>query len=364
MRASLIAAKLGSVLLVVISLGLSLGFVEVTLRLLNIPRLNDHPFGPGDRREPELGWDSELGWALVANQGTKLPNACGEMVNIAPHPSRYLLRTAKGTTGPTILFIGDSFTHAYTVNTGEAFYDWVEKLLPFPTRIYAGGVAGYGNVQENLLIKKIMATTGLHPDLIVWQICGNDLINNVYELETHEPANNNGMPRPYYDPATKTITIRDPTITLRSYYLGETLSRFRLAVLALAAAIKVDLALGLGYFPNIFSGPISLPPEQLHAAEARGVAVTQAMVDDIAERLPDTILVGFGVGVNRELIAPIFNGPRRRWLDIPFAPDLCPPDTHWNDRGHEQVGQFLAARLLAIISADPELARQLPTPKN
>lgn len=347
---------LSSVLLVVASLALCLACVEMILRVLDIPHVETSSFGPASP-----GWDQELGWALIAHQSTKRMNPCGEVVETAPYPSPYLLRTATGNAGPTILFIGDSFTHAYTVSTGAAFYDWVEKLLPFPTRVYAGGVAGYGNVQENLLIKKIVATIGIRPDIIVWQICGNDLINNVYELEIRNPVNNNGMPRPYYDLASKTITIRDPTITLRGYYLGETWGRVRIAVLALAGAIKADAALRTGYFPNILSGPVGLPPDQLRAAEARGAAINQVMVDDIAQMLPDAILVGFGVGANSELIAPIFTGPRRVWLNTdPLGADTCPPDTHWNARGHEQIGRFLAERLIEIITTNLRQSAVLP----
>ena len=344
-------SKLGSVLLVVIPLALTLGFAEAALRVLNLPPIDDHSFGPQDP-----GWDRELGWALAANpNGTKRQNACGEEVNIAPYPSPYLLRRAKGATGPTLLFIGDSFTLANTVNSGSTFYDWVEKLLPFPTRVYAGGVGGYGNVQENLLIKKILATTGIHPDIIIWEICGNDISNNDFEIETHDPGNNNGIPRPYYDLTTKTITIRDPKITLRSYYLGPTLSHSRVAVLALLAAIKVDLSFGFGWFPKDFtSATISLPPERLGPAEKRGLAVTKVMVDDIAQLLPDTVLVGFGAGTKHDLIAPIFTGPRRLWLDVPTSPTFsCPPDPHWNALGHEQIGRFIAAHLLDLIHPEP-----------
>jgi hypothetical protein len=37
----------------------------------------------------------------------------------------------------------------------------------------------------------------IKPDIVLWQYCGNDFINNSFDLEYHSSVNNNGMLRPY-----------------------------------------------------------------------------------------------------------------------------------------------------------------------
>jgi hypothetical protein len=101
---------------------------------------------------------------------------------------------ADSSSHPRVLFIGDSFTHGHTVSDGKAYYDVVHQQFP-QTNLYVFGCIGYGTLQEYLIFDRYIDQ--VNPDLIIWQFCQNDIINNDYELESQSPAQNNHVPRPY-----------------------------------------------------------------------------------------------------------------------------------------------------------------------
>jgi hypothetical protein len=94
-----------------------------------------------------------------------------------------------------ILVIGDSFTAGHTVSDGETYYDYLEKHDDnIEVFVYGGG--GYGTLQEFMILDRYVDE--IRPDVVLWQWCSNDLINNSHELESASFGNNNQMTRPYY----------------------------------------------------------------------------------------------------------------------------------------------------------------------
>lgn len=93
--------------------------------------------------------------------------------------------------------IGDSYTHAAQVSNGDAYYDWIGKEDPH-LELFVFGCNGYGTYQESLVIDKYYEE--IQPDIILWQLCGNDIIDNSYELECDSLYYNQYMLRPYYSP--------------------------------------------------------------------------------------------------------------------------------------------------------------------
>jgi hypothetical protein len=71
------------------------------------------------------------------------------------------------------------------VAKGSAFYDHFERRLPYPAKVYAAGVGGYGTAQEYLLLRRLQR---LKPDVVVWQLCNNDIINNVFSSTGRQSA--------------------------------------------------------------------------------------------------------------------------------------------------------------------------------
>ena len=62
--------------------------------------------------------------------------------------------------------------------------------------IFAYGAGGYGSLQEYMILDKYIDE--IDPDIILWQFCDNDFINNDHELESRSILNGALDPRPYY----------------------------------------------------------------------------------------------------------------------------------------------------------------------
>ncbi len=99
------------------------------------------------------------------------------------------------TTKKKILVLGDSYTQAYSVSDGQAYYDYLGQHND-QIEIFAYGAGGYGSLQEYLILDRYIDL--VRPDLILWQFHWNDLINNSHALESASCWNNNHMTRPYY----------------------------------------------------------------------------------------------------------------------------------------------------------------------
>jgi hypothetical protein len=61
--------------------------------------------------------------------------------------------------------------------------------------IFVCGVGGYGSLQEYLLLDKYFSM--IKPDIILWQFCSNDLVNNDIDLESASYVVNDRMVRPF-----------------------------------------------------------------------------------------------------------------------------------------------------------------------
>ena len=99
----------------------------------------------------------------------------------------------KGTGKYKILVIGDSFTQARGLREGKAYYDY---LLPLAAELKVYGIGAYGSFQEYLLLNRVLQT--FSADIILWQFCPNDFINNVPELERQFHSSLHAIDRPFY----------------------------------------------------------------------------------------------------------------------------------------------------------------------
>ncbi len=135
--------------------------------------------------------DDELGWRHTTNLQRTLQDVNGRSVQFSTEA--HGLRptsTSPPATAPTrtLLFIGDSFTEASQVNTGESFVGIVASQLA-DTRCLNAGVGGYSTVQQ-LLALKTQLTPG-QPDMVVLAIYENDFVDNLM------PFFSGLGPRPY-----------------------------------------------------------------------------------------------------------------------------------------------------------------------
>lgn len=147
---------------------------------------------------PSIVMDSELGWKPGPNIDflSVVADAGGEY---------YALRITSDENGfrmfgdinssdkKKVLFIGDSYTQAMEVSDRHIYFAHLQRDLDI--EVFGLGTGGYGTLQSYMLLKQWLDE--IEPDIVVYQFCTNDFINNSYDLENQSIFNNNGLKRPY-----------------------------------------------------------------------------------------------------------------------------------------------------------------------
>ena len=125
------------------AVGLQVGLVVLTLVgveiFLRVADFREIRLIPEQNRVPyrlPYQFDEELGWYPIPNKVSPR----GERINSMG--LRDIEVPPRGT-GPTILFVGDSFLYGLAVNAEDRFTDRLREKLP-STRIVNAGVAAYG----------------------------------------------------------------------------------------------------------------------------------------------------------------------------------------------------------------------------
>jgi lysophospholipase L1-like esterase len=178
-----VRGRLGSVLLLAASLGLTCGAAELGLRLAGYVPIHDV------YSKPELFWqhDERLGWSLE-------PGARGRYVGPRPFPIEFdsaIEINSLGLRGPEpaprqpgelrVLFLGDSVVAGFEVEQSETFTARLEAELrrrfPQPLAVINAGVRGYGTDQSLLWYRE--RGLALAPDLVVLVFSANDFDDNL-----------------------------------------------------------------------------------------------------------------------------------------------------------------------------------------
>lgn len=146
-----------------------------------------HRRAKGFQLAPEFGWTTTENTLVTINKP-----GYGE-VTFSTSQDGFRRYGDVNATRPKILVIGDSYTYADTVSDGEAYFDRLGEKLD--VEVFAFGCNGFGTLQELLVLKKHFQH--ISPDLVVWQLCDNDFVNNSYELESRDLLQSNFMVRPY-----------------------------------------------------------------------------------------------------------------------------------------------------------------------
>ena len=92
-----------------------------------------------------------------------------------------------------MLCIGDSFTFAKDVSQQETYYAVLQEKIN--AAVFAYGADGYDSLQEYLILDKWLDV--IKPDVVVWQFCYNDFINNSLELTQQSAKNQCHVSQPY-----------------------------------------------------------------------------------------------------------------------------------------------------------------------
>ena len=168
-------------------------------------------------------FDPDLGWRTPANQRQIYTIKDGAGVDHEVHYStgRYGFRLYGDTKSrkTKIMIVGDSYTQALAVSDDQTYYAKLKNNLSdrMPVEIFAYGTVGYGTLQELMIVERHIKE--IMPDIIIFQVCSNDFINNSIELESQSLGNNSHSLRPYIG-IDGTITMQIPQSPLDKGVLG------------------------------------------------------------------------------------------------------------------------------------------------
>lgn len=246
------------------------------------------------------------------------------------------------TTKKKVLFLGDSYIACAQTSDDKTFYKILGDSLP--VEIFAYGAAGFGSTQEYLIAEHYLPE--IKPDLVVWEMCSNDFVDNYWELEKRSGYHVR-MKRPYMmedGSITQQLAIEWPRSVKRySHFLYFLIQR-------------------VGGLLGTFDKPPAHPAEQYIAEQnlayepyAKSVQMTNAVYRKMKTLTQsNTQLVVFSA----DSFNPQYDQFAKLCADngIPFLAGLdayvrqaeaageCTRTNdgyHWNDRGNQLVAEFL-----------------------
>lgn len=347
----------GAVIFVLI--GLLLGLGEVVIRSVHLIR-DGIPFfesNAGGRIGP-ITLDQDLGWKATEHYQEALVERTknGTLYPVRRSQTQYGFRSFGDVNSRRLkmLVMGDSFTHATAVSDDRTYHALLSKLLD--VEVFAYGAGGYGTLQEFLVLDRYLDI--IRPDIILWQYCVNDFINNDNELERLSRINNNGWVRPYWrngkvqllSPKESSLQVRD-WINRHSRFLYFVVTRLdRLRAANTRDTVEVDIeAEGMR-----------------HAGFARAVAVTDELMGRVRARVGTRPIMAFDC-TEAEPYSQAFRGISAHhaityWDDVPQSVQAadargedvyCADGSHWSERGHELAAQALAKHIRAEFPLPP-----------
>ncbi len=295
----------------------------------------------------EVTLDPELGWRATENF-----SFAGELKDRAGNPYRAEVFTDHrgfrafgnpvASDRPKVLFLGDSFTHAIQVSSGDAYFSLVGEALG--CEVFAYGAGGYGTLQELMVLRDILGL--VEPDAVVLQLCINDLYNNSYELELGSARNNNGLLRPYWEYGN--IVYRLPRSFPRLRLFANEHSEFLYFLFSRLDRILAS-ADRTGFEHHVAREGLAFQPF------AESVEVTSQLLSMIRDAVPGHVPVfAFNVGESdNELEALRSSSEKAGLVFIGGVPEaiqraekrgIClraADGGHWNPSGHREVSEVL-----------------------
>jgi len=304
--------------------------------------------------------DDEIGWVAKANYEYE-----GEMSDASERKYPLMIETNEEgfrmygnpkSEKPKVFFIGDSYTFSLEVSNDKLFYKLIQDSLDI--EVFAYGVAGYGNIQEYLILERYLEQ--IQPDIIVLQLCTNDFIDNYCALEVN---------------AGYQVLKRRPYLSLEDEIYYDIPIPWVRRTSYLYAFLQDKL---YQHFPErkpqATEGVIS-EQKRDYADFDNSVKVTELILKRFKERVPEgTTFAAFPA----DLFEPYFTefqGICGR-LEIPFMTEIpqaihrmrhekgiemhAYDGYHWNEAGHQVVGGLIQAWLAKELS--PPLVPAPPQP--
>ena len=293
-------------------------------------------------RSPLRRASDSLGWETAPNVHLQYSHPAFGPVSFTTGPHGFRRWDGNRASEFRLLIIGDSYTEAAQVSTGKTWFDHVARLVP-SAAVFAYGTGGYGTLQELLILDRHVDS--IAPDVIVWQLSANDLINNDFFLETQNPAGAR-MLRPFYENGTSVRRVPAASSAVKYSRLARFISA------------RVAMLRGHGF------APASLDRERKNYPDAlqRAIGTTKLLMNRATERaggIPIVAFVAEGDAYADSVLqtAAIESG----WMFIPGIRDSVdterargvrvdgmPRDGHWNANGHAVAGRVIARGLGSV----------------
>jgi GDSL-like lipase/acylhydrolase family protein len=311
-----------SQLLVVI---VTLAAIEAVLRVLDLRFLRD---GARPGYAFVYRYDADLGWAPVPNAQATFTGSRTVSVQNNSIGLRDIEHDGGGR--PRILFIGDSFTWGFDVETKDRFTEILRTKLP-QADIVNAGVPGYGTDQEYLLLERIW--DAIKPDVVVLIYCSdNDRFDNTQNIRY------DGYYKPYLVQAAdgrSEFHGRPVPKSRRVYFVDNWLVRnLWLARVAVSAYVEVSV-------PRV---TVPDPTERL-----------VAMMRDLAAARGAKFLVGVQSREHDPRIGPFLDAQGIPNTSFDGAESFDDFGYHWTPKGQAFVADALLALLArsGIVAAAP-----------
>lgn len=325
-----------------------LGVGELTCRIFGIqPFTKTPPLAPYNTAQK----DDYLGWKMTPNYTFKGQIQTTEKesydVELVYDKNGFKAFGDPKSEKKKVFFIGDSYTASVEVSNDKTFYNLIKDSLDI--EVFAYGHAGYSTLQEFLVYQKYLPI--IQPDLVVWQTCSNDWIDNYADLEM-ESSYKVGERRPYIT-ANGSIEYIRPITTLKKWAEYSSFMRFleekwqNISYKYLNKNKKVA-EYWIGH------------SKQEYAPYAESIKRTNLIFDKIKAELPTkTKLVGFSAGIYQpqaEDFEKVFNNHGFNFSmesaslvnTAKFKKETVHSldGYHWNERGHELVADGLINLIL------------------
>ncbi|MBU1862650.1 MAG: SGNH/GDSL hydrolase family protein [Candidatus Omnitrophica bacterium] len=253
-----------------------------------------------------------------------------------------------------VFVIGDSFTHGCGVREEALYYNVLARKLNVELFVYGG--PGYGTLQEYMVLDSYIDV--IKPHLIILQVCSNDFINNMWELESVRFHNNDLMIRPY---------LREGKV---DYLYPKQFGKLKMIIFSQSkflylSGYSLEKFIAMAYFKNYIPDYIKTKHREARRKSYvkyfdEATAVTRTLFGKIATRARHVPIIAFQANTREhERFKKIF-----KELNIQFIeeiPDILqqkenegistsfPGQTHWNELGHELAGTILCGTVAELI---------------
>ncbi|HJU04297.1 MAG TPA: SGNH/GDSL hydrolase family protein [Nitrospiraceae bacterium] len=322
--------------------------------------------GAGMSHLSPITLDDELGWRATEQyrEDAIVKTARGKTYEISRSQDEHGFRMFGDVHSQKmkILAIGDSFTQAVHASDGKPYYAVLKKTLD--AEVFAYGAGGYGTLQEYMILDRYVDL--IKPDLVLWEYCSNDFINNEPALERASRFNNNGMRRPYWIdgkiqmilPAGSWERTRE-FANRHSRFMYFLLSRMdRLRARFASDSVETDIERQLFDHPG-FRHAIQITDELMGRVRARAGAIP-ILAFSCDGRSPYTEAFQ-SISTHHDIrflnAGTMVREAKDRGEDV-----LDEDQGHWNEDGHRLVGELFAGYIKAtpMLFARHSIARHEP----